>query len=186
MKPTMSLLLAVLLLLGALPVLAEFPSGEATDDNILKIHAVVKAFLEQQELTYTEDEDVYRLNFTLANSLGGCETRIYVYYDQVAVVSSPDINVREENRNLMAKYLTLANWETFYTQFRMDYEDGQIACRSAQSVESVIPGLSEIGVLVYMTVHSLNDFGEGIAQVALMGADPQTAFDEAMEKLNAE
>ncbi len=186
MKRLLTLLLAAALAMGVVPVFAEISSGLATDANIPRIHAVVEAFLAREELQYTFEEDTYYLSFTLDNSLGSCDTRIFVYYDQLAVVSTPSINVREENRNLMAKYLTLANWETFYTQFRMDYADGEIACRSAQSVESVIPGIDEVSVLTYMTVHSLNDFGEGIAQVALMGADPQTVFDEAMAKLNEE
>ena len=75
----------------------------------------------------------------------------------------------------MAIFLTLVNSEIYYAQFRMDYETGQISCRSAQIIESVVPGPEEIITLLEMPVFYMSRFGDAIARVAL-GGDPFEAF----------
>ena len=174
--------LLVMLLLGTLTAFA----GEgATDANIPILNAIVKAYLDAEGYAYKFEDDSYYMTFKLNNTLGSCEVRMDVFYDQVAVTAYSPINAKEEYRDLMAKYLTLANYKTYYAQFRMDYSDGEISSRSQQSVETVMPGNVELAVLLTMAIRNLEDYGDGVAQIALMGADPQAAFDEARAKIES-
>ncbi len=181
MKRLFCVLLAVMLL----GTLTAFAGEGATDANIPILNAIVKAFLDAEDYTYRFEDDSYYMSFKLDNTLGSCEVRMDVFYDQVAVTAYCPIKVKEEYRDLMAKYLTLANYMTFYAQFRMDYTDGKVASRSQQSVETVMPGNVELAVLLTMAINNLEDYGDGVAQIALMGADPQVAFDEAQAKIEA-
>ena len=41
----------------------------------------------------------------------------------------------------MARFLTLANMEEYYSYFQMDYQTGAVICRSYILVEEVFPRL---------------------------------------------
>lgn len=181
-KKVLSLVLALLLCVSALPVMAQ---DAARAQTISQLNDLVKQFLDGMEYDYTFEDDVFYLDFNLDSSLGSAEVKVFTYYDMVSVVVVPPIKAKAQYRDLMAKYLTLANYECFYSQFRMDYRDGEFSSRSYVLVESVLPGIEELGVLFHMPLSDIENFGDGMAQVALMGVDPQTAFDEAMAAIRA-
>lgn len=180
-KKLLALALSLLLCASLLPVAAQ---EAARAETISQLNDLVRQFLDNMEYTYTYNDNAYYLDFELDNTLGSCEVKVFIYYDMVSVVATPPIKAKAENRDLMAKYLILSNYECYYSQFRMDYSDGEFSSRSWVLVESVLPGMEELGVMFHMPINDLEDFGDGMAQVALLGADPQQAFDDTMARLN--
>jgi hypothetical protein len=182
-KKMLTFLLAMVLLLSLFPAQAK---DAARAETISQLNDLVTQYLDINGYNYDYNDNIFSMQFEMDSALGSSDVRIFVYYDMVSVTVSPPIRVKEEYRDLMAKYLTLANYECFYSQFRMDYSDGQVLSRSYVLVESVLPGMEELEVLLHMPLNDMDDFGDGLAQVALIGADPQVAFDETMAKLGSE
>ena len=172
MKKLMSILaLAALLLALTAPALA---SDQAMIDHLVQ---VVEAALVEGEYVYDYDAEyeAFELEFNLDSSLKSTEVTLFVYDDMVSVSAALPLAVAEEHRDRMAVFLTLINSQIYYAQLRMDYEDGEVTCRSAQLVETVIPGAEEIYVLLEMPVAYMGIYADGIARVAL-GGDPFEAF----------
>lgn len=181
MKRLLALTLCLLLVLAALPGIAEEGAKRATMD---KLNALVKEYLESQKYQFDFEDDVFHLDFTLDSTLKTCSMSIFIYYDMVSVSVWPDIRVAKDNLDKMAVFMTLANNENYYSQFRMNYETGDFSCRSYQLVEKTLPGLEEIDVLVTMALTDLDDFGDALAKVALLGAEPQQAFKEIVAQID--
>ena len=177
MRRILSLVLALALLAGAMPALAQ-DAAEREIVNQLKL--LVERFLESNDYNYTNDGDSYTVEFYLDSSLGSSTVYMTVDYDSVQVLAYADIVASKANRDKMAILTTLLNWELFYTQFTMDYESGRFASRALQYVESTLPGMEEMDVIFHMALTNLDDYGDTLAQVALMGRDPFEAFEEAM------
>ena len=68
------------------------------------------------------------------------------------------------------------NRRTYYAQFRVDRDYNWISCRSCNVIESVPPSENEIVTLLYMPVIAMDDYGDGIASICTLGADPYQAF----------
>lgn len=180
-KRILALLLSAMMVLAAPLALAQM----SKEETIAALTEVVKTYINEEEFNFDHDaeDDIFSGTFTLDSSLGQCDVKVFVYDDMVSVSASPSLRVPQENRDKVAIFLTLANYNEYYSQFRMDYEDGYIATRSAQLVEGVIPGTGEIDTLVMMPIITLDEYGNGINKVALMGMDPHEAFAEALRKI---
>lgn len=165
---------------------AETPSeGLSAEEKIQKLAELTQQYLDSENYTSYEyfDKDAYFMGtHNLKSALGQCNVFVDVYEDMLAVVAVPGIKVPEEHRANMAIFLTLANYHEYYSYFRMDYDDGEISSRSAQLVEETLPSLSEIDVLHYMPVLTLDEYGSGIVKV-IGGADPHQAYQETMEEI---
>ncbi len=180
MRKLFAALLACLLAFTVLPGLAQ---EEARQETIRQLNAMVEEFLDTKGYTYEFSDDTFILDFQMESSLASCTVKVYVYYDMVSVSAIPVMRAPEANRDALAKFIALANNEVFYSHFRMSFDTGWFGARSAQLVESVLPGMEELDVLFHMPLNDLEDFGDALAQVALTGADPQEAFAAAMAKL---
>lgn len=149
---------------------------------------VVKNYLDSMKYNYeyNDEKKSFDLEFELKGTLQSCKTTIYVYSDMVFVTSYPPISVTAENRDKMAKFIALSNWDNYYSQLQMNYENGFITCCSEQYIGDQIPGIKEVDIILQETLFTLEDYGDAISKVALMGADPQEAYTEASTKLNAQ
>jgi hypothetical protein len=178
MKKCISILIAISLLVIGAPALGE-------QQMIDRLTQVVAETLDQHEYRYAYDaeEDLFDLEFSLDSSLSSTSVTIFIYDDMVSAVAYSPLTVIPDHRDKMAKYLTLVNNGIYYGQFRMDYESGYVSCRSYQLVEEVVPGIGEISVLIQMPLQYMDDYGDGIAQISVSGADPDAAFQAAADSL---
>ena len=67
----------------------------------------------------------------------------------------------------------------------MDYDTGRVINRSYILIETALPGDGEIDVLLNQPLFDLDAYGDAISKVALLGMDPQQAFDEARAAIEA-
>ncbi len=174
-------LLALMMALGAPLALAEMTG----DEKIAAITEVVKAYIKEEGYNFDHDDedDIFTGSFELDSTLGSCDVKVYVYDDMLAVSASPSLKVPAKYRDNMAVFLTLANYDEYYSQFRMDYEDGYLNARSAQVIENVIPTTKEVETLMMMAILTLDDYGNGINKVAL-GLDPQEVYIETRQAID--
>jgi len=174
----LALLLALFLLLPGLNALAE---EEARAQSVSRLNGLMEEFLNSKGYTYTFEDDTYLLDFTLDSVLSSCEVQVRVYYDAVEVIATPPISAAEANREKLALFITLANYQLFYSQLGMRLESGKFYSRAVQLVEDVYPGMEELGVLFNLCLNDLDHYGDALSQVALMGADPYETFASTME-----
>lgn len=173
MRKIFTLMLVCILLVSLLPGQAE----EAAHQEIIdQLNLLVTTFLNKENLEFESDDDSFYVDLKLDSSLGSATAVIFVDYDMIQVMISPDLKVIPENRDKLAIFTTLLNWELFYSQFTMNYEKNRFFTRTIQYVESALPGLEEMEVLFYSAWGTLDKYGDALAQISLMGADPHQVF----------
>lgn len=139
---------------------------------------IVMNALEQEELIYEYDStnQTFELQFETDSTLGTVDATIYLYDDMVSVSVYCPLKVKSEHFEKAAIFTTLANNEMYYAQFRVDRDYNLISCRSCNVIESVPPSENEIVTLLYMPVIAMDDYGDGLASICTLGADPYQAF----------
>ncbi len=174
----------MLCLAAALPTLAEALSNE---QKVEKLAGLMRDYIAQEgfkSYEYDEDKERYTSVFELDSALGECDVLTYIYYDMLSVLASPALKVPEQYRDNMAKFITLINGDLYYSYLRMDYQSGSVTSRGYLLIEEVFPTTKEIDVVHYMTIGALDDWGNGIVQVA-GGADPVATYEQVRAALDA-
>jgi hypothetical protein len=180
MKKSVLCLLLICSMLLILPALAF-----ERDQVVPRLEQQVKALLDRDERKYTYEDEMFTVDIRLDTALAKAKMWIFLYDDMLSTQVELPIRVPEENRDKMAKLLTLINYKLYYSQLRMDYSDGQVANRSYILIETALPGDGEIEVLLNQPVYDLEAYADAISKVALAGADPQEAFDAARAAIEA-
>lgn len=182
------LLCLVMVWAAALPAMgAELTTDLSNEQRVGKLAELFRSFIaEKQFKSYDYDEEQERFSgkFSLDSALGECTVFAYIYYDMLSIRAWAAVKVPAGKRDNMAKFLTMANNEVYYSHFLMDYETGEVSSRGVQLIEEVFPTLAEIDVLHAMAVQNLDDWGNGIARVAT-GADPVATFEETLKEIEA-
>ena len=173
MKKMISLFLVLCLSLWVASAMAE-----PMTDTQAKLIDIVKSALDREELTYeyNESDQTFTLSFDLNCALGSADVTIFTYDDMVSVVVDSPLKVKPELFEKAAVFAALANCDMYYAQFRIDKESGWLSCRSCNVIESVRPSEDEIATLLDVALFGMEDFGDGIAAVCTMGADPYDAY----------
>lgn len=183
-KRVLALLAALILVITALPAMAQ----ELTDaQKIEQLANTVQVYIDDNNYTtfkYDSDKEQFTGLFELESTLGQCDVLIDIYYDMVAVNAVPSLRVPEEYRANMAVFLNLANYNEYYSYFRMDADSGLVYSRGMQLVEKAFPTTEEIDILMTMAVLTLEDYGNGINRVAT-GADPLESFNTSLQEIEA-
>lgn len=177
-KRLLALALAAFLLL---PLAGAVMEEEARAENVAQLNQLVEAFLNKYDYQFTMEDDVYTLEFEMDSALRSCKVEIRTYYDAVEVIAAPDISAAEANRENLALLIALLNYRLFYSQLGIRMETGFFYSRGVQLVESVIPGIEELDVLFHLALNDLEEYGDGLAEVALAGSDPYTVYEKMME-----
>lgn len=179
-KKLVCLLLALALSVSAL---SAFAAEMSEKEKIARLKEIVQGYLDQENLKYTYDDEyeLFELSYSLDCTLATCDVTIFLYDDMLSVSAGPSLRVPNGNKDKVAVFLTLANDNSFYAQFRMDYEKGMVSCRNAQLIEQVFPSAGEVDVLLNMALYTLDKYGDGLNKVAQLGVDPHEAFQEVLK-----
>ncbi len=170
-------LVLILVILLVVPGFAGLAEEESRAQTVQALNALVEEFLKKNEYSYDFADDTFTMDFTLDSALSSCEVEIRVYYDAIEVLCTPTVRAKEENREKLALLTTLINYDIFYAHLGTKLESGTFYSRGMQLVETTLPGLEELGVLLHMPLNYLDDYGDGLAQVALFGQDPYEVYE---------
>lgn len=177
-KKLLALLLSLLLLV---PVLAANADDEAEKEAVRKLNVLVIDFLKGKNYKYDFNGDNrFDLTFNLDNSLKSCDVMIRTYYDGISITAWPDFTVKEEYLASAALYVAMVNADIFYGHLILDVSDGSVFVRGFHLAEKTLPGLAEMDVNFHQQLFYLEDFGDGLKAVALDGADPYQAYEQAI------
>ncbi len=176
MKRLISIMFALLLL---------FPfSGALSQSSTysLPLAAAVKAYLDSQGYTYDFDSvnGSFDFKMSLSSTLSTCDVMISMREDGFSVFAFSPISGKAsdiEGMRRVSEYLTRANYDMMVGNFEMDFTDGEILFRTAVMTSDRIPSTNEIMWLVELPAVMMEEYGDGLAQVVLMNADPKKAFD---------
>jgi hypothetical protein len=107
---------------------------EATEDQIFDL--VFRFFTENHwDFVHIEDRPILRMKYQGKHGLLTCyaesreKQRLFIFY------SIPEIFVSEDTRQLMAEFLTRANYGLALGNFEMDFADGQVRYKTSLDVE---------------------------------------------------
>ena len=182
-NPFVSVLLALTLAVTAAAVVSpaappEPAASPAPPERIPALYAAVKAALDNNDFyySYNEDVDTFYLEVRLEGTLSTGQVDIALYDDMITFVCRPQIRVREEYRDQMAALQSRINWNRSFAQLQMDYSDGTILSYGYLIAENVIPGPEEVGIRLYFTIDMLEEFGDAIAKVAMLGVKAEKAL----------
>jgi hypothetical protein len=144
--------------------------------------AAVKAYLDSQGYSYDYDGEYGSFDYELSldSTLSSCDMRISMREDGFSVFSYSPVSGKAsdmEGMRRISEYLTRVNYSLFMGNFEMDFDDGSILFRTAVMTGDRIPSTNEIEWLVELPAFMMDKYGNGLAQVVLMHADPKNAFD---------
>ena len=183
MKKMIAFLLAALLTLSFSAALADSVPMSKEDQMV----ALVKSFLEENEVPYEYDDYTFTVPFAVDNSMEYVYMTVYIYDDMLAVSADAPVLGTGDVFEKMAVFAALANNEIYYAQFRveLDADKVYVSCRSCNLVEDVIPGENELFYLFAMPQSYMEDYGDGILAV-LDGGDPYEAFEACQKAVDAQ
>lgn len=189
------LILALVLMMAlSLPTFATTPAEPAgaaeaspTDDKIAQMAAVVQATIDGEGYTsflYDSSKARFSGAMSLDNGLKEADVDIYLYDDSIAVYVTPSFKVDSASLDKMAVLTTLINWKEYYATVYMNYENGTIMAGRMQNVESVLPTVDEMSVILHEPIWLVDDYGDSWLAVN-SGTDPHEAYQAARDAIEA-
>ena len=100
--------------------------------------------------------------------------------DLVVIVfqSTSPVNIPPHKRVAVAEYLTRVNWSSVLGTFSMDFDEGEIRCRSSLVTNSVPPVAGYIRKLVIHNVVTMDQYFPALMAIIYSGVAPQQAFEQ--------
>jgi len=180
-QPMKRLVSVLLLLCLLLPIVASASGSQVIEHKT--IAEAVKAYLDSEKLTYSYDETKKRFSYSMSidSTLRNTDVIISIRDDErgfSVFAYSPITPKASETQSMMevAKFITLANYTRYLGNFEMDFSDGEVRYKTAVMCFENIPNQEEIEWLVDIPVLMIQKYGDGLAQIVLLGVDADTAY----------
>lgn len=153
-----------------------------------------KQMLDVLKRFFTEDEwpfSIAKDNLGLRTGYEGkhgqwtCHARLRVQVMQIVFYSICPMKATEEQRVVMAEFLTRANYGLILGNFELDMRDGEIRYKTSLDVED-IPldqpwSTNLIKPIVYANVMTMDKYLHGILRVIAGGQDPEAIIADIEE-----
>ena len=131
------------------------------------------------------DRTVFSFGLTLENGRTDCIIDVRDRASQVLIFLSCPSNVPENKRNLVAEFLTRANYGLILGNFEMDYSDGQVRYKSAYLYSEVFHQADLIFSRNFIAASSMMDkYFPGIMAIIFGRISPQDAISQVENIVN--
>lgn len=117
-----------------------------------------------------------RLGFSGENGSWNCFAQAREAQQQFVFYSILDVRVPPNRRQVMAEFLTRANYGLIIGNFEMDFNDGEVRYKTSIDVEGDRLTSALIKQLVYINVVMMDRYLPGIMEVAFENIDPADAI----------
>jgi hypothetical protein len=133
-------------------------ANEPIEGNI--IFEQIAKFFTQDGWQYTKmkGESVLHLMFSGENAQWNCYAKAREKQQQMVFYSICPVKAPENKRLAMAELITKANFETIVGNFEMDFNDGEIRCKTSIHVEGDRLSFALIKNLVYANVSMMDEY----------------------------
>ncbi|MDF1515483.1 MAG: YbjN domain-containing protein [Anaerolineae bacterium] len=161
-------------------VLTESPEVNDKNENIngWRAFASLEQFLidDQWHPQQLEDKSIFRVYYSGDNGDLRCYAQIRVDLEQFIFYVVAPVKAPEENRSEVAEYITRANYGLRIGNFEMDYEDGEIRCKSSVDFENTVLDDKLIKNVIYAAVHTMDFYLPGLLSVMYGNENPEQAI----------
>lgn len=125
-----------------------------------------------------DDKTIYRVYYSGDNGDLRCYAQIRVDLEQFIFYVVAPVKAPEEIRPAVAEYITRANYGLRIGNFEMDYQDGEIRCKSSIDFEGLSLDSNLIKNVIYPAVHTMDFYLPGMLNVMFGNKDPKEAIAE--------
>lgn len=131
------------------------------------------------------ERTVFSLGLTLENGKSDCIIDVRDNAKQVLVFLTLPSNVPDNKRNLVAEFITRANYGLILGNFEMDYSDGQIRYKSSYIFEDIHNHADQIFVRNFIAATSMMDkYYPGLMALIYGRVSPQDAIGQVENMIN--
>lgn len=145
-----------------------------------QIFNAMVAFFEEDnwEFQWLKDTPVLSMGFSGRNGKWQCYAQARELQQQFVFYSVCPLNVPEDRLQIVAEFLTRANYGMIIGNFEMDFEDGEIRYKTSIDVDGTELVSALIRQMVYANVVVMDHYIGGIMRVIYGGATPTEAILE--------
>ena len=136
--------------------------------------AQAKRYLDSQKWRYRrlEDKSILTFGMNIKSKLASCKVYIDCKDDCILVYAVCPINASEENRPVVAEYITRANYGLKCGNFEMDYSDGEVRYKTHLRCSEDVPCLADVESTVDISFLMLQRYGDGLVKCMMGYGDP--------------
>lgn len=140
----------------------------------------IKQFFEDDDWhpQRVEGQEAVTMGFTGQNGSWRCMAIAFQEQDQVVFFCVLDTKVPLEKRRIAAEYLTRANYGLRIGNFEMDFEDGEVRCKTSVDVEGGTLTPQMVKSLSYCCCMLMDRYLPGLMKVAFGEVMPEAAIRE--------
>lgn len=145
-----------------------------------KIATAIQNFLDKDDWNYEScnDKGIIQMGISLDCKFGKANIYIDIDDDSFLIITVLPMRTEETNRKDMAEFLTRANYGLNPCNFEMDFNDGEIRCKSFHNCADTFPTDQQIKDAIYYNVSILDRYGNGIAKIMFGIGTPEEAIQE--------
>ncbi len=122
------------------------------------------------------DHPAYRVNYQGNNVDIRCVVQVKLQQQQLIMYAYAPIKVAEDQRAVVAEYLTRANYGLHVGNFELDYNDGEVRFKSSIDFEDETLTFSWVRNTIYPAVHLMNRYFPGLMRVVYGAVSPAEAI----------
>ena len=152
-------------------------NGEA---NGLLALATLERFLEEDgwHPQRLGEKPIYRMGFAGRNGRFACYAQVRVDLEQLVFYVMVPVKAPEEQRPLVAEFVTRANYGLRIGNFELDYNDGEVRFKSSLHFESVPLDPRLIRAALEPAVTTMDRYLPGLMAVIYGGQSPLEAIGQ--------
>jgi hypothetical protein len=141
-------------------------------------------FLEEDDWPYNlvEGRSVYKTAFEGKNGQFTCYAQERTDQEQFVFYSIFPVRTPEDRTDVVAEFITRANYGMIIGNFELDYTDGEIRYKTSVDVEDYTFEEPLVRHLIYANVLTMDRYFPGLMRVLYAGIDPVTAIEEVEGK----
>lgn len=125
-----------------------------------------------------EDKTIFRVYYSGDNGDLRCYAQIRVDLEQFIFYVVAPVKAPEEIRLAVAEYITRANYGLRIGNFEMDFDDGEIRCKSSIDFEESTLDTNLIKNIIYPAVHTMDIYLPGLLSVMYGNQNPEQAIGD--------
>ncbi len=143
-----------------------------------ELYDAITGFFQQENWPYIEiaGRPVLQLTFQGDNGQWTCFAHMREERSQFLFYSICPVSAPTGKRLSVAEFLSRANFGLLIGNLEMDFDDGEIRCRTGLGVQGIELNPALIGQLVYANVYAMDRYLPGLLQVLYGNVPPAEAI----------
>ncbi|MCC6448487.1 MAG: YbjN domain-containing protein [Chitinophagaceae bacterium] len=138
-----------------------------------------------QTLVNNPNQTVYKLGIQLENGRADTYIDIRSEAKQVLIFTVCPNNVPANHRNRISEFITRANRGLPLGNFELDYDDGELRCKSCYIYDDTFPNSEDVFMRnLYITFNLMDRYLPGIMSVIFANVLPNDAISQIENVVN--